>query len=126
MKPWRPAACAVRIFVVLALVTCNESAGDECVLDTECRAPQVCRGGTCVDCPPACEDKCGGPDGCDGECPVTCETGWNCDPASGYVECVEQTCTPACAGHCCGDDGCGGQCPDVCTGANLEMYDCNP
>ena len=62
-------------------------------------------------CTPACSYKpCGGPNGCGGPCPVTCQG--TCDPNT--RECKD--CSPDCEGKECGGDGCGGVCPDFCGG----------
>jgi len=52
-------------------------------------------------CPPRCEGRTCGDDGCGGQCGA-CSGGDVC--RSGLC------CTPACAGRECGPDGCGGQC----------------
>jgi hypothetical protein len=55
-------------------------------------------------CPPECDGKECGPDGCGGTC-GECQEGEKCVNAL----CVGD-CEPDCDGQSCGDDGCGGQC----------------
>jgi hypothetical protein len=65
-------------------------------------------------CPPECDGKECGPDGCGGSC-GECQEGQECANAL----CI-QDCEPNCDGQSCGDDGCGGlcECPigTVCDG----------
>ena len=80
---------------------------DEVDNEAECAPGLECLGGDCI-CPPDCEGKECGPDGCDGEC-GQCPEEQLC-LADGSCLCV-----PDCVGKGCGDDGCEGSCGE-CTG----------
>ena len=69
-------------------------------------------------CPPKCEGKECGPDGCGAECGVcdeleTCKNG-QCKPG----------CDTQCDGRVCGPDGCGGQCGECDAGWACEEGQC--
>jgi len=80
-------------------------------------APLWCPG----TCPPKCDGKECGPDGCGGECGLcseleSCENG-QCKPV----------CEPQCEGLDCGPDGCGGVCGECQPGHSCEQGECvNP
>jgi hypothetical protein len=71
-------------------------------------------------CPPQCDGKECGPDGCDGSCG---ECGASAECIDG--QCVSP-CEPSCAGLDCGDDGCGGVCGEcpmglVCMAGHCQV-----
>jgi len=68
--------------------------------------PMWCEGA----CPPQCEGKECGPDGCGSEC-GQCQEGQVCE--NGLCELV---CKPQCDGRECGDDGCGALCGECAIG----------
>jgi hypothetical protein len=69
-------------------------------------------------CPPKCEGKECGPDGCGGECGA-CGPGQQCE--NGLCEPV---CKPACDGKECGQDGCGGLCGECGIGQQCDAGLC--
>lgn len=79
-----------------------------------CFGFEICGGGS-VDnicaCTPACAGRCGGSDGCGGQCPDSCIEPQTCGGGRFPNVCG---CLPDCFGKCGGDDECGGQCPPTC------------
>lgn len=69
-------------------------------------------------CPPECEGKQCGPDGCGGSC-------GECGAEESCVNAVcKADCEPQCAGIFCGEDGCGGQCGECAIGLVCEAGLC--
>ena len=105
-------------------------------------------------CPPKCEGKGCGPDGCGGECGVcsdteTCENGQCksiCEPQCEGLDCGPDSCggvcgecppdqpceqgkcvnpcAPQCEGKSCGADGCGGSCGNCAPGMECQDSVC--
>ena len=106
---------------------CNGCPCEDCVCaaDSFCCQNEwdsVCVGhclecGACT-CPPDCEDKQCGPDGCGGSCGL-CPAGHDC--ASGQCQTV---CIPDCGGKECGTNECGGVCATCPEGENCLSGSC--
>lgn len=69
-------------------------------------------------CPPECDEKECGPDGCGGTC-GECGSGEVC-----VVDVCKLACEPQCVGLSCGGDGCGGQCGECPMGVVCEAGQC--
>ena len=98
-----------------------EAGAISCTVADSTRARGVCARGECV-CTRDCSTKCGGPDGCNGQCPNTCASSENCGddfkcrpkPTHNYVPCPSQSCVGEtacsglgyCSGYCTSDAGC--------------------
>ena len=89
---------------------CDDNGWHDYVVEDCSLVGQVCHDGEC--CPPDCEGKECGDDGCGGWC------GW-CPGLQDVCTDGLCPCVPDCEGKECGDDGCEGSCGD-CSGPPLE------
>ena len=87
---------------------------DEQAADPSGKYPLWCPG----TCPPQCDDKVCGPDGCGGEC-GKCSPKEMCDGG----QCV-LACKPDCDGKECGGDGCDGSCGECPIGLACDLGEC--
>ncbi len=91
------------------------------ILETVDAAPEIADVPDVPPCPPDCENKECGPDGCGGSCGACPDNKPFCNMAF-----VCEECEADCVGKDCGPDGCGGTCGDCPTGWGCILGDCDP